>query len=146
MQFIISVCVCVCVYVCVCVCVCVCMCVCVCVCVCVRVCVCVCVCARVCAYPDDETLAYKQWIQDGYLSQGLVKIPHKILTGCYKIWWGTFQNLVKSCNLQNPIKILIRSCQDVTRCNKVFQIPVRSCMILLRSRQDSCQDLAGNFY
>ena len=76
----------------------------------------------------------------------LVKIPHKILTGCYKIWWGMFQNLAKSCNLRNPIKILIRSCQDVTRCNKVFQIPVRSCMILLRSRQDSCQDLAGNFY
>ena len=76
----------------------------------------------------------------------LVKIPHKILTGCYKVWWGMFQNLAKSCNLRNPIKILIRSCQDVTRCNKVFQIPVRSCMILLRSRQDSCQDLAGNFY
>ena len=96
---------------------------------------------RSCQYLTRFLLEHKQDV-----TLKLVKIPHKILTGCYKILWGMFQNLAKSCNLWNPIKILIRSCQDVTKCNKVFQFPVRSCMILLRSRQDSCQDLAGNFY
>ena len=52
----------------------------------------------------------------------------------------------KSCEILQLVKSHKNLDKILSRCNKVFQIPVRSCMILLRSRQDSCQDLAGNFY
>ena len=52
----------------------------------------------------------------------------------------------KSCEILQLAKSHKNLDKILSRCNKVFQIPVRLCMILLRSRQDSCQDLAGNFY
>ena len=42
-------------------------------------------------------------------------------------------------------EILEKSCWDLTRFNKAFQIPTRSCEILLRSRQDSYKILLGIF-